>query len=80
MNSRAEPLSVLTGVDKRLNHHGLDEVTVELIQFGQPEVVAIEVSVRRSIRIDPIEAVFYLRKPQTLNEFTGRTSVCTHRS
>src|SRR5215212_4486777 len=51
--SRAEPLAVLDGRDKRLDHLGLDEVTVVLVELAEPEVVAVEVRVRRLVRGAP---------------------------
>ena len=40
---RPEALTIFAGDDERLDHLGVDKVAVELIQFIQPEVVAIEV-------------------------------------
>ena len=35
----AEALSILAGDNERLNHLGVGEVAVELVQLAQPEVV-----------------------------------------
>ncbi len=52
-SSRSEALNVLSGSNKRLDHLGVDEVAVELVELAQPEVVASEVSVRSSVRVAP---------------------------
>jgi hypothetical protein len=43
----AESRPVLSGDDERLDHLSLHEVAVELVQLRQPEVVTVEVIVRR---------------------------------
>ena len=49
----SKALAILAGDDERLDHLGLDEVAVELVQLVQPEVVAVEVEsgLRRVVRI-----------------------------
>ena len=42
---RSEPVPILTRDDKRFDHLGVDEITVELIQFAQPEIVTSVVRV-----------------------------------
>jgi len=38
--SRSETLSVFVGGNERLDHLGVDEVAVELIEFVKPEVLS----------------------------------------
>src|ERR1043165_6284611 len=47
----AEPLAVLRRGDERLDHLGLDEVAVELVEFLKPEVVARVVGVLRVVGV-----------------------------
>src|SRR5437867_10777656 len=51
--SRPKAVAVLDAGDERLDHLGLDEVAVELIELRQPEVVAVKVKtgLRRLIGI-----------------------------
>src|SRR5215204_404253 len=51
--SRPEALTVLDGGDERLDHLGVDEVAVELVELREPEVIAVEVRVRRLVRRAP---------------------------
>ena len=37
-----EPVTVLARYDERLDHFRVNEVAIELIQLGQPEIVAVE--------------------------------------
>src|SRR5215813_6425690 len=50
-SSRSKPSSILDRRQKGLHHLGLVEITVEPVQFVQPEVVPVEVPVGRVIRI-----------------------------
>src|SRR5947208_12332501 len=43
--SRAEPSSILTGINESLDHLRLDKIAVELVKFIQPEIVAVKVCV-----------------------------------
>src|SRR5437016_11920420 len=49
--SRPEALSVFAGRNERLDHLGTHEITIELIQLCQPEVVAGVVGVRAGVWI-----------------------------
>ena len=51
--SRSKSSSILTGINERLYHFGIDEVSLELVQFVQPEVIAVKVQprLRRIVRI-----------------------------
>ena len=44
--SGSESLPIFVRPDKGLDHLGIDEVAVELVQLVQPEVIAIKVQVR----------------------------------
>jgi len=46
-----EALAVLGGVDESLDHLGRDIVAVEVVQFPEPEVVPVEVRIRRGVRV-----------------------------
>src|SRR5438045_5328104 len=48
---RPEARAVLGRVDEGLDHLGGDEVSTELVELREPEVVAVEVRVRRGVRI-----------------------------
>lgn len=39
--SRSEALAVFTGDEKRLDHFGVDEVAVELVELAEPEIVPV---------------------------------------
>ena len=41
--SRAEAVAILAGDDERLDHLGVDEVAVELIELAQPKIVTVKV-------------------------------------
>jgi len=45
----AEALAVLVGCDEGLNHLGGDEVAVEAVEFGKPEVESVFVGSRRAL-------------------------------
>ena len=47
----AEPSSILTGINERLDHLGLDKIAVELGKFVQPEIVAVKICVRRVVGV-----------------------------
>src|SRR5258705_2061082 len=49
--SWSKPVPVFTRDDKRFDHLGVDEITVELIQFAQPEIVTGIVSVGAGVWI-----------------------------
>src|SRR5437588_5419491 len=51
--SRSEARAIFYRRNKRLDHLGIDEIAVELIQLRQPEVVAGVVSVRAAVWIAP---------------------------
>src|SRR5437588_4120110 len=51
--SRPEARAVLGRVDEGLDHLGGDEVSAELVELREPEVVAVEVRVRRGVRVAP---------------------------
>src|SRR5437016_8982103 len=46
-----ETLTVFARRQKRLHHLGSREVAIELIQFVQPEIVTIKISLRRVVGI-----------------------------
>src|SRR6185503_14211967 len=48
---RSKPVAVFTRDDKRFDHLSVDEITVELIQFAQPEIVTGVVRVRAGVWI-----------------------------
>src|SRR5205823_5199269 len=61
--SRPEPAAIFAGADKGLDHLGGEEVVVESIQLRYPEVIAVEVIVRRIVRIpSQVTEVFHLHK------------------
>src|SRR6266496_1806968 len=49
--SRSEALAILSRINKSLHQLSFEEVTVELIQLRQPEVIAGKVRVGRCIRV-----------------------------
>jgi hypothetical protein len=49
--SRSKPGTVFQRAEEGLDHFSLQEVAVELVQLVQPEVIAVEVVVRRRVRI-----------------------------
>jgi len=63
-------MSVFAGDNERLNHLGVDEVAVELVQLIQPEVVPLKVSrrFRRIKRISP-EVAEVLHQHKRLIQF-----------
>src|SRR5437588_771549 len=67
---RTEALSVFGRVDEGLDHFGLSEVTVEVIELVQPEVVAGEVQsrLRRIVRI-PSQVTEVLHQHEGAVEF-----------
>jgi len=44
--SRRKPLPVFNRANKRLDHFRVNEVAVEVVQLGEPKIVAIEIRVR----------------------------------
>jgi hypothetical protein len=65
--SRPEPAAVFTRAEERLDHLSFEEVPIELIKLTEPEVIAVEVIVRR-IRATALVAVSAARSPP--EEFT----------
>src|SRR5215831_8979419 len=62
-SSRSKPVAVLGRSQERVDHLGPQKVTIELVQFVQPEVITVEVGIRWIIRIPPqIPEVFQLHK------------------
>jgi hypothetical protein len=49
VGSRAEALAVLSRTEKRLDHLGLDEVAIELVQLGEPEIVTVKTVIGRVV-------------------------------
>ena len=49
--SRSKSSLILFRVNERLHHVGLNKIAVELIQFVQPEIVTVKISLRRVVGI-----------------------------
>ncbi len=65
----SEPLSKLTRGDERLDHFGVNEVAVELVEFVKPEVETIQVIIWRIIGITS-QIAEILRQHKCPVEFT----------
>src|ERR1044072_1627455 len=51
LNLWSEPPTIFRRAQESLDHLSLEEVAVELVQFIQPEVITIEVTIRWIIRV-----------------------------